>query len=76
MSSIEDYNSYLESMLFQRWWGSTCPQLTYEKAIEKYIQYLIEKDMEEIIKKYQAQIRFCIKKQRAKPQKTRKNKKS
>lgn len=76
MSSIEDYNSYLESMLFQYWWGCTCPQLTYEKAIEKYIQYLIEKDIEKIIKKYQVPIRFCVKKQPEKPQKTRKNKKS
>lgn len=76
MSSIEDYNSYLDFMLFQCWWGSTCPQLTYEKAIEKYIQHLIEKDIEEIIKKYQVPIRFYVKKQPAKPQKTRENKKS
>lgn len=71
----EKYNSYIDDMLFQYWWGSTCPQLTYEKALNKYIEYLITKDIEKIIEKYKKPIRFYIINKPAKPQKTRKNKK-
>lgn len=41
----EKYNSYIDAMLFNYWWGSTCPNLTYGDAINKYIKYLIEKDI-------------------------------
>ena len=72
----EKYNSYIDGMLFQYWWGSTCPQLTYEKAIEKYIEYLITKDIEKIIEKYKKPIRFFIINKPEKPQKSTKNEKS
>lgn len=71
----EKYNSYIDGMWFQYWWGSTCPQLTYEKALNKYIEYLITKDIEKIIEKYKKPIRFSIINKPANTQKTRKNKK-
>lgn len=72
----QNYNSYIDSMLFQYWWGITCPNLTYEKAMNKYIEYLITKDIEKIIEKYKKPIRFYIKNTPSNTQKTGKNEKS